>query len=191
MDINSRRLTTQTSDAADRAAAQAMVNQAGTVVQLHSWSDIFGLEDRCCCVTSSAGSTLSLLHGTLIEGGMASMLAGSVGAAMFTVTTRAVGSVCRPKHCASHDDVSGALAPPDFEGMRRPDELIPGLGKKVVRVQPGVQLIDLAKWLDARGYECSFAPGPRRSRLSPAGRTPKTSLLGHQALVPMAFQLTS
>ena len=43
---------------------------------------------------------------------------------------------------------------------RRPDELVPGLGKKVVRVQPGVQLIDLAKWLDARGYECSFAPGP-------------------------------
>lgn len=28
---------------------QAMVNQAGTVVQLHSWSDIFGLEDRSGC----------------------------------------------------------------------------------------------------------------------------------------------
>ena len=26
---------------------QAMVNQAGTVIQLHSWSDIFGLENRC------------------------------------------------------------------------------------------------------------------------------------------------
>jgi len=42
---------------------------------------------------------------------------------------------------------------------------VPGLGKKVVRCQPGVQLIDLAKWLDARGYECSFAPGPRRSHV--------------------------
>jgi FAD/FMN-containing dehydrogenase len=64
---------------------QAMVNEAGTVIQLHAWSDIYGIEDR-------------------------------------------------------------------------PDELIPGLGKKVVRVQPGVQMIDLAKWLDARGFECSFAP---------------------------------
>ena len=26
--------------------AQAMVNQAGTVLQLRSWSKIFGLEDR-------------------------------------------------------------------------------------------------------------------------------------------------
>ena len=33
------------------------------------------------------------------------------------------------------------------------------MGTKVVRVQPGVQMIDLARWLDAEGYECSFAPG--------------------------------
>lgn len=56
--------------------------------------------------------------------------------------------------------------------LPRLDELLPGLGRKVVRLQPGVKMLQLAKWLDARGLECSFAPGAKPC-VSPAIACPR------------------
>ena len=51
--------------------------------------------------------------------------------------------------------------------LRRPTEVVPGQGKKIVRMQPGVELLDMHKWLNERGYECSFCPGEMLSFCRP------------------------
>ena len=109
---------------------QAMLNQGGTVVQLHAWNSILGMEERYPSVHA----------GTLCWTSAMSMHAHACGAQACAVTEPAVSS-----------SIPAAL--------RRTDELLPGQGKKVVRLQPGVKMLQLARWLDAKGYECSFAPG--------------------------------
>lgn len=113
---------------------QAMVNQGGTIVQLHAWNSILGLEERCCLSFAGLICLEQLLHPRMCMPlrQVAQGCAGNVPAVMLTMS-----------HAA----------------RRRKDELLPGQGKKVVRLQPGVKMLQLARWLDGKGYECSFAPG--------------------------------
>lgn len=44
---------------------------------------------------------------------------------------------------------------------RRAGEAVAGQGRMVARVQAGVTLLQLHRYLAPRGLECSFAPGAR------------------------------
>ncbi len=46
---------------------------------------------------------------------------------------------------------------------RSADEVVPGQGRVVARMQAGVKMLQLHTYLAERGYECSFAPGAARS----------------------------
>lgn len=41
----------------------------------------------------------------------------------------------------------------------RAEELVPGQGRTVARMQPGVTMLQLHRYLATRGLECSFSPG--------------------------------
>ena len=46
---------------------------------------------------------------------------------------------------------------------RSADEVMPGQGHMVARMQAGVKMLQLHTYLAERGYECSFAPGAARA----------------------------
>jgi len=66
----------------------------------------------------------------------------------------------------SNAALQGALAEIKSNCMRfaarSADEVVPGQGRVVARMQAGVKMLQLHTYLAERGYECSFAPGAAR-----------------------------
>jgi len=59
---------------------------------------------------------------------------------------------------------------------RSADEVVPGQGRVVARMQAGVKMLQLHTYLAERGYECSFAPGAARSLRARSASRPLTLL---------------